>query len=48
MGGALQGQLMNCERYALTCYRYIELNPVRVRMVSDPADYPLVELSAKR
>jgi putative transposase len=24
----------------LTCYRYIELNPVRAGLVSDPADYP--------
>ncbi|HEX2245212.1 MAG TPA: hypothetical protein VHH94_02835 [Gammaproteobacteria bacterium] len=30
---------MNCERYVLTCYRYIELSPVRAGMVSDPADY---------
>jgi putative transposase len=30
---------VDCERYVLTCYRYIEFNPVRARMVSDPADY---------
>ena len=24
----------------MACYRYIELNPVRARMVSHPADYP--------
>jgi putative transposase len=28
------------EAYLLTCYRYIELNPVRAAMVYDPADYP--------
>jgi putative transposase len=27
------------ERYWLTCLRYIELNPVRARLVADPADY---------
>jgi len=27
------------ERYLLTCYRYIELNPVRAAMVDSPADY---------
>ena len=26
--------------YLLTCYRYIELNPVRAGLVSTPADYP--------
>ncbi len=25
--------------YLMCCYRYIELNPVRARMVSDPAEY---------
>ena len=24
----------------MTCYRYIELNPVRARMVAAPGDYP--------
>ena len=28
------------KHYALNCYRYIELNPVRAGMVEDPADYP--------
>lgn len=27
------------DRYLLQCHRYIELNPVRARMVTDPADY---------
>ncbi len=34
-----KASLVNCERYVLTCYRSIELNPVRARMVLDPADY---------
>jgi hypothetical protein len=37
--GVYKASLVDCERYVLTCYRYIELNPVRVGMVSDPADY---------
>ena len=28
------------EAYVLTCYRYIELNPVRAGMVQHPGDYP--------
>ena len=27
------------ENYFLTCFRYIELNPVRAQIVRDPADY---------
>jgi len=27
------------EDYVLSCYRYIELNPVRAKMVEHPADY---------
>ena len=30
---------METGRYFLACQRYIELNPVRARIVSDPADY---------
>jgi len=30
---------MDSDRYLLTCYRYIELNPVRAHMVSTPAQY---------
>ena len=32
--------LLDSEPYLLTCYRYIELNPVRAGMVEHPADYP--------
>lgn len=30
---------VDTERYLLTCYRYIELNPVRAQMTTDPAGY---------
>ena len=30
---------MQGDRYFLTCQRYIELNPVRARMVDDPGHY---------
>jgi REP-associated tyrosine transposase len=32
--------LIDSENYLLTCYRYIELNPVRADMVEHPSDYP--------
>ena len=42
-GTLWEGRFRSClaqnDRYVLTCYRYIELNPVRARMVSDPRDY---------
>jgi len=28
------------ETYLLACLRYIELNPVRARMVAEPVEYP--------
>ena len=31
--------LVQAERYLLEVYRYIELNPVRADMVTDPAEY---------
>jgi len=31
--------LVTTERYALACYRYVELNPVNARMVEHPRDY---------
>lgn len=37
--GRYKASLIDSERYALTCYRYIELNPVRAGMVNGPADY---------
>ncbi|MGV6817920.1 MAG: transposase [Thiotrichales bacterium] len=38
--GRYKSTLIDSERYALTCYRYIELNPVRAGMVAHPSDYP--------
>ena len=38
--GRYKATLIDSEHYALTCYRYIELNPVRAQMVNHPAEYP--------
>jgi putative transposase len=38
--GRYRATLIDAESYLLTCYRYIELNPLRAGMVSHPADYP--------
>jgi putative transposase len=38
--GRYKATLIDSENYALTCYRYIELNPVRADMVSHPGEYP--------
>ena len=35
-----KSSLVEADRYLLSCMRYIELNPVRAAMVSDPAQYP--------
>jgi putative transposase len=37
--GRFRSCLVQTEKYFLTCQRYIELNPVRARIVSDPADF---------
>lgn len=37
--GRYKATLIDSERYLLTCYRYIELNPVRANMVEHPRDY---------
>ncbi len=37
--GRYKASPIESERYLLTCYRYIELNPVRAGMVESPADY---------
>jgi len=37
--GRYHSNLVQQERYLLACQRYIELNPVRAKMVADPADY---------
>ncbi|HAJ92340.1 MAG TPA: transposase [Gammaproteobacteria bacterium] len=38
--GRYKSALIDTERYLLTCYRYIEMNPVRAGMVSTPGEYP--------
>jgi len=38
--GRYKATLIDSEQYLLTCYRYIELNPVRAGMVDHPGDYP--------
>lgn len=37
--GRFKSALVNSERYLFACHRYIELNPVRARMVHDPNQY---------
>jgi putative transposase len=38
--GRYKASLIDSERYLLSCYRYIELNPVRAGMVQRAEDYP--------
>jgi putative transposase len=38
--GRFRSCIVECARYALACYRYIELNPVRAAMVNHPTEYP--------
>jgi putative transposase len=38
--GRFKSCLVDSERYVLTCYRYIELNPVRAGIVEKPGEYP--------
>jgi putative transposase len=37
--GRFKSSVVQAEAYLLTCMRYIELNPVRANMASDPAQY---------
>ena len=37
--GRYKASLVDSGHYMLACYRYIELNPVRARMIDDPAAY---------
>jgi putative transposase len=37
--GRFKDSLVDTDQYFLTCQRYIELNPVRAKMVDQPADY---------
>lgn len=38
--GRFKSSLVESSEYCLTCYQYIELNPVRAMMVKSPGDYP--------
>ncbi|WP_028672228.1 transposase [Saccharospirillum impatiens] len=38
--GRYKSTLVDADNYMLTVYRYIELNPVRARMVSHASEYP--------
>ena len=37
--GRFKSSLIDSERYLMTCYRYIEMNPVRANMVEGAEDY---------
>jgi Transposase and inactivated derivatives len=37
--GRYKSCLVDSETYVLSCYRYIELNPVRARMTDDPTQF---------
>ncbi len=37
--GRFKASIIDDEQYLLSCYRYIELNPVRAGMVDDPRSY---------
>ena len=37
--GRYKSSLVDSDQYLLTCYRYIELNPVRAFLVTTPGDY---------
>jgi putative transposase len=38
--GRFKSTIVDAEGYVLACYRYIEANPVRAKMVDRAADYP--------
>ncbi len=37
--GRYHASLVDTERYLLTCYRYVEMNPVRAKLVKSPGSY---------
>jgi putative transposase len=37
--GRYRASLVETERYLLTCYRYVELNPIRAGLAIDPSEY---------
>ena len=38
--GRFKSSLVDTDNYLLACCRYIEMNPIRARLVENPADYP--------
>ena len=38
--GRYKATIVDSEHYLLSCYRYLELNPVRANMVAHPSEYP--------
>jgi putative transposase len=38
--GRYKAAIVHDEQYLLACMRYVELNPVRAQMVSEPGNYP--------
>lgn len=38
--GRYKAAIIDSEHYLLACYRYLELDPVRSQLVSQPGDYP--------
>ena len=38
--GRYRATMLDTDRYLLACYRYVELNPVRAGLVTEPANYP--------
>lgn len=38
--GRYKSSVVDAEEYLMACVRYIELNPVRAKLVNDPGDYP--------
>lgn len=38
--GRYKASIVDAETYLLSCVRYIELNPIRSRIVAEPSDYP--------
>lgn len=44
--GRFKSTIVDAEDYVMACYRYIEANPVRARMVADAGDYVWSSYSA--
>jgi putative transposase len=44
--GRYKAAIVDDERYLLTCMRYIELNPVRAQMVTNPGRFPWSSFAA--